>query len=92
VTTADGWRLLCAELSLDPDEGLEGLPGYDAVRQTVEVARLMKVSAEEALEYMCERAEAAAKGTPPGPGEFHIDTAEDVARAMRAALTDELAE
>jgi hypothetical protein len=58
----------------------------------VEIARLMKVSAEEAVGYMCERAEAAAKGTPPAPGEFHIDTAEDVAKAMRAALADELAE
>jgi hypothetical protein len=33
VVRADGWRLLCAELPIDPEVLLKELPGYDAVQQ-----------------------------------------------------------
>jgi hypothetical protein len=89
VVRADGWRLLCAQLPLDPEVLLKELPGYDAVGQMEQVARLLAFSAEEALAFL--RADAAANrpaedNRPAVRREYQMDTATDMAQSMRAFL------
>ena len=36
---ADAWRLLCADMKIDPDATLRHLPGCDLVRDMEEAAR-----------------------------------------------------
>jgi hypothetical protein len=95
VVRADGWRLLCAELPIDPEVLMRELPGYDAVQQMEQVARLIAFSAEEALAFLCAEAEAvrpAEEGERKVRREYKIDTAADVARSMREFLQARLDE
>jgi hypothetical protein len=94
VVRADGWKLLCRQLQIDPDVVLRDLPGYEAVCQMEGVARLIACTAEEALACLREGADrdAAANGeTSPGRRDYRLDTAEEVARSMRACLAEQLA-
>ena len=94
VVRADGWRLLCRQLQIDPDVVLRDLPGYETVCQMEGVARLLACTAEEARACLREGAEreAAAKGeSPPVRQDYRLDTAEEVARSMHAFLAGELA-
>jgi hypothetical protein len=89
ATRADGWQLLCAGMHLDPEAVLSGMPGQETVRRMVEEARLAAFSAEEAAAYMRARTEAAPaqEAETPEVGRSNpVDTAEDVARAMRESL------
>ena len=89
VVRADGWRLLCAQLHLKPEVLLKELPGYDAVQQMEQVARLIAFNAEEALAFLRADAEAsrpAEDQTPVVRREYRIDTAADVAQSMREYL------
>jgi hypothetical protein len=89
VVLADGWRLLCIELNVNPDALLRELTGYDVVKQMEEVARLMAYSAAEALAYLRSRVEGSspAQGDQPAVRrEYRLDTAADVAQSMRAFL------
>jgi hypothetical protein len=95
VVRADGWRLLCAELPIDPEVLLRELPGYDSVRQMEQVARLIAFSAEEALAFLRAEAEAARpaeEGARAVRREYQIATAADVARSMREFLKARLGE
>ena len=95
VVRADGWRLLCAELPIDPEVLLKELPGYDTLQQMEQVARLIAFSAEEALAFLRAEAEAARpaeEGARAVRREYRIDTAADVARSMRAFLQARLDE
>jgi hypothetical protein len=94
VVRADGWKLLCRQLQIDPDVVLRDLPGYETVCQMEGVARLLACTAEQALACLREGAEreAAAKGaSPPVRQDYRLDTAEEVARSMHAFLAGELA-
>lgn len=89
VVLADGWRLLCTQLQVDPEVLLRELTGHQAVEQMEEVARLMAFSAEEALAYLRASAEAVrpAEGdTTAVRRECRLDTAAGVAQSMRAFL------
>jgi hypothetical protein len=89
VVRADGWRLLCTEMHIDPVVLLKELPGYDAVQHMEQVARLLALSAEEALDFLHADAETrrpAAAETPALRREDKVDTAADVAQSMRAFL------
>jgi hypothetical protein len=89
VVAADAWKLLSAELHLDPVAMLCHLPGCEAVRDTEEAARQVAFTPEEALAYLRSRPEAeeaTAGGTPAAHSEHRLDTAADLAREMRAYL------
>jgi len=88
VVRADGWKLLCAELHLDADSLLQKLPGYENLRHMEELARAIACSPEEAVANLRE----AEKRLRPAAAqrEYHIDTAEDVARSMRTFLDEQL--
>jgi hypothetical protein len=93
VVRADGWRLLCTELHIDPVVLLKELPGYESVQQMEPVARLLALSAEEALDFL--RADAAARRpaaeeTPALQRAYKVETAADVAQSMRAFLQAQL--
>ena len=93
VVRADGWRLLCQQMHIDPAVLLKELPGYDAVQQMEPVARQLAFSAEEALAFL--RAQVEAVRPPEGETaavqrEYKIDTAADVAQSMRAFLQERL--
>jgi hypothetical protein len=93
VVRADGWRLLCAELHLDADFVLQPLPGRETLAPTEPQARLLAFTAEEARTYLGElgaRVAAAQKATPSRRAESHLETAADVARAMRTTLEEHL--
>jgi len=93
VVRAEGWQLLCAELHLDPEVLTRQLPGYEAVKQMEEVARRAAFSAEEAQAYRGEGIVPgqAGAGETPGLGrEGRLDTAAEVAQAMRAFLRERL--
>jgi hypothetical protein len=86
---ADGWRLLCVELQIDPEVLLGELTGYQVVKQMEEVARLMAYSAAEALDYLRASVEAGRPtegDTSAVRREYRLDTAADVAQSMRAFL------
>jgi hypothetical protein len=89
LVRADGWKLFCAELHIDPDDPLRNLPGYSALRETEKTARLVACSPEQALANIREdpeRKESAQGASSAVPCEYHIDTPEDVARSMREDL------
>jgi hypothetical protein len=73
---ADGWRLLCAELKIDPEALLKDLPYFEMLRISEESARASGWGAEETAAFLrrC------------GRGEVEPRTAEDAAKAMRAFL------
>ncbi len=91
VVEADAWKLLSAELKIDPEAILRHLPGCDLVRDMEEAARKIAFTEEEALAYLRSELEAAEleAGQPPAARrKYTIDTAAGVARGMRAyALT-----
>jgi hypothetical protein len=85
VARADGWQSFYAQLPLDPDVLLRVLPGYEAVRQMEELARLVAFSAEEADAYLREvaqRDQSLASKMPRSEGGYRIETAADVASSM----------
>lgn len=88
VVRADGWKQLCAELSIDPDVLLRGQPGFDTLVRFEEQVRPIAFNAEEAR--VCLRGIVARHGgenEPSGSGrEYRLDTAADVARSMREFL------
>jgi len=89
VVEADAWKLLCAELGIDPEAILGHLPGCDLVRHMEEPARQVAFTAEEALAHMRTKPEAAAAGPAPvARCEYRIPTATDVARGMREFLEE----
>jgi hypothetical protein len=93
VTWIEGWKLLCAGLHMDPEAVLGDMPGQETVRRMVEEARLAAFGPEEAAAYMRARKEAArAQGaeTPDVGRSYSVDTANDVARAMRECLETRL--
>src|SRR5205823_43309 len=89
VLDADAWKLLSAELRLDPEAILRHLPGCDLVRDVEEAARAIAFTAEEALACLRAQPEAAeAAGEAPARREQSLDTAVDVARGMREFLAE----
>src|SRR5262249_47581747 len=84
VRDADAWKLCSAGLRLDPEAILRHLPGGDLVRDMEAAARNIAFTPEEALAYVRSRPEAA---EATGGQEQGLDTAADVARGMRAFLT-----
>lgn len=95
VVHADGWRLLCSQMHIDPEVLLKDLSGYESVKQMEESARLVAFSAEEALAFL----RADAEGRRPAEEETAavrrqdtINTADDVAQSMRAFLQRQLDE
>ena len=91
VIESDAWKLLCAELRLDPEAILRHLPGCDMVRGMEEAARQIGFTPEEALAYLRthpEAAEGAAGQAPAARRKDHLDTAADVARGMREFLEE----
>jgi hypothetical protein len=76
-------------MSIDPEVLLKELPGYDAVKQMEQVARLIAFGAEEALAFLRAEAEAGRPAEDDTAGvrrEYPIDTAVDVAQSMRELL------
>jgi hypothetical protein len=95
VVCADGWRLLCEQMHIDPTVLLKELPGFEAVQQMEQAARLLAFSAEEALAFLRAEAEASRLAEEPARAvrrEYKVDTAADVAQSMRAFLQERLDE
>ena len=93
VVRADGWKLLCTELHIDPDVLLRQLPGYESIRKMEEEARLIACTPEQAIAYLreaAERDEPAKDKAAAVRREYHLDSAEDVARSMRKFLAERL--
>jgi hypothetical protein len=93
VTCAEGWKLLCAGLHMDPEAILGDMPGQETVLRMVGEARLAAFGADEAAAYMRTRKEAATvqgTETPEIGRSYHVDTAEDVAQAMLECLETRL--
>jgi hypothetical protein len=76
VAEADAWKLLCADLQIDPDAVLRHLPGYSVAQLTAEAARLDAFTPEEAAAWMRE------KGHDPSM----LLTTESELTSMRAVL------
>jgi hypothetical protein len=94
VVRADGWKLLCRQLQIDPVVVLRELPGCETVCQMEGVARLIACTAEEALAWLQEGAAGDAEAQEESPQErrqYRLDSAEEVARSMRSFLEGELA-
>jgi hypothetical protein len=92
VVRADGWKLFCQELQVDGEFLLQQLPGSANLTHTEQRARLLAFSAGEAMAYLrelFERAQSApACDLPLAPREYRLDTAADMARAMRETLNE----
>ena len=92
VVCADGWKLLCAELKIDPDFLLREVPGYEAVQQMEKLSRLIAFTAEEAIMYLREMLglDAPSAKETAAIREYRIQTAAEVAQEMRAFLRAKL--
>jgi hypothetical protein len=93
VVQADGWREFCRQLQMDPDALLKDLTGREAVRHIETLARDLACTSKEAHT----RLRAAFAGDKSSEGALsadtqgiHQSTSEDVARAMRKTLEDQL--
>jgi hypothetical protein len=88
VVDDDAWKLLCAELRIDPDAILGHLPGCGLVHDMEPAASQLAFTAEEALAYLRSQMGAAPGQAPAARGEYRIDTAADVARGMQQFLAE----
>jgi hypothetical protein len=91
VVRADGWKLSCRQLQVDPDISLRDLHGYEAVCHMEKVARHLACTPEEAIACLRDAVEsdkALESEAPPVGQEYRVDTAEDVARSMRESLEE----
>jgi hypothetical protein len=94
VVQADGWRLFCGQLQIDPDVPLKDLPGHEAVCHVEKSARGLACTPQEA----CTRLREAAGGDKsleghalPDTSEYRLDTADEAARRMREFLEAQIA-
>jgi hypothetical protein len=94
VVRADGWKLFCGELQVDAEVLLQKLPGSANLAHTEQQARLLAFTAKEAVEYLrkpFERGQSAPGSESSRVArEYCLDTAADVARAMRETLNQHL--
>jgi hypothetical protein len=89
VVQADGWKLFCRQLQIDPDVPLKDLPGHGAVSHVEKLARSLACTPEEAWIRLREAvgSDKLLEGNaPPEASECHVGTAEEVARFMREFL------
>jgi hypothetical protein len=88
---AEGWRLFCGELGIDPDVLLRDLPGFDEVRRLHEQAREVAYTEAEARTFLRRayrrRDSAGAASAEPGQSP-EPETAAGVAASMRRFLRD----
>ena len=94
VVQAEGWKLFCRQLQIDPDVPLKDLPGHEAVLHVEESARGLACTPEEACARLREAvgSDMSLEGdAPPDTSEFRLDTAEDVAGFMREFLEIQIA-
>jgi hypothetical protein len=92
VVQADGWRMFCRQLQIDPEVPLKELTGREAVSQLETLARDLACTAEEAharVHAARARDKSLAVAVPSDTKEIRLSTAEDVARAMRQALEEQ---
>jgi hypothetical protein len=73
---AEAWKRFCADLQLDPEAQLRGLPSYDTLKRGEEGAALVACDPEQA-EALFRRA---------GRQDCALPSVEDAAKAMRAFL------
>jgi hypothetical protein len=94
VVRADGWKLLCQELHIDADLILRDLPGYDHICQVEKQGRRLACTPEEGLTYLKELWERRRFAQDQGPGvpyQYRLDSAADIAQAMREELEEHMA-
>jgi hypothetical protein len=93
VTQAEGLKLLCRELQIDPEIFLRDMPGYEIVRQMEDTARAIACTREEAIACLRDvvEHEKPTDNQRALLGAERFDTAEDVARSMRTHLEEQLA-
>jgi hypothetical protein len=93
VVLAEGWRLFCERLAIDPEVPLRDLPGYASVQQMLEVASSMACTPEELTAWFSEFAERqhpSTSGAPASELSDPVKTAEELAREMLTFLESEL--
>src|SRR5262245_36871346 len=89
LVLVDAWKLLCAQLQIDPDMLIRDLPGYDTLCRQEEAMRSIAFSAEEALHFQNATEEPAKEGIPQEPGRnLRVDTAEEVVACWREMLAE----
>jgi hypothetical protein len=74
-----GWRLFCSEHGLDPDNCWKGLPGYDTVCRSEQLATYAAFSAEEANAFLQRHGSERAGSTAE-------DIAADLSEALKVRL------
>jgi hypothetical protein len=93
VVQADGWKLFCRQLQIDPEVPLKDLPGHEAVSHLEKLSRNLAFTPEEACVRLREAvgSDKSLEGNaPPDTSEFRFDTADEVARFMREVLEAQL--
>jgi hypothetical protein len=92
VTRAEAWKLLAAELQIDPDQPLRDVPGYENMRMAEETMRYTAYSREEAIEYMGDMARQQEPAADTESRAIHVESAAEVAALMREYLEQSLKE
>jgi hypothetical protein len=94
VVRADGWKLFCGELQIDATVLLQKLPGSANLAHAEHQARFLVCTAEEAVAYLRKQFEGGQSTRESDASivayEYRLDTAADVARAMRETLNQHL--
>jgi hypothetical protein len=90
VLDTDAWQLLCKGFHVDPEPLLRHLPGHRTLTWFEELARAVACTAEEATAFFREADRAGAAEGQAARRENRIDTAEDVAKAMKEYLESSL--
>lgn len=91
LVITDGWKLLCAELHLEPDFPERYLPEADQMAHMEAEARELAFTHDEALAHLRRQVEASEPAEAREPEirrTYRIDTAADVAQTMREYLDD----
>jgi hypothetical protein len=90
VLRADTWKLLCAELHLDPEVLLRELPGYQRICDMEKEARATACTPEEAVASLREATVSCRLPQEEATATFRIATPEDMVRPLREFLQEQL--
>ena len=90
LVDAQAWKLLCADLKIDPEAILRDAPGYQVLQEMEIEAREVAFRPEEAMKFLRKHfRRLGPKGDRTNARyEFQVPAAAEVARSMRATLEE----
>jgi hypothetical protein len=86
VAHVDGWQQFCSELHVDPEVQLNFMPGWDTITRTLEQARPLAFSPEEAARFVLLETVSPEGDASLERGPVPVETAAELAAAWHKIL------